>query len=195
MTWEYRGDGLYLCWSNHFHDHEKQDLAMFMWPTHAPEDTAKVEQLYEAIAEFIVGAQERIARLEAEKKQIARDALHEALANETLVDENRQLREQVAQTTKELAFRDFVQAQQSNIAMLNGTYEELRMALSSEIALHAAWTKRANEAEATVARLGPPVSDAEWRKIGYWKRRGQNVEHWAKREGMDALIKARKEKP
>jgi hypothetical protein len=32
---------------------------------------------------------ERISRLEAEKKQIARDALHEALANETLAARER----------------------------------------------------------------------------------------------------------
>jgi hypothetical protein len=114
--------------------------------------------------------------LEAEKKQIARDALHEALANEMLTDENRQLREQVAEIKKELAFRDFGQAQQSNIAMLNGTYEELRMALSAEIALHAAWTKRANEAEAAVAEA-EVIRDAAVKRLSLvWDF--QNKDYW-----------------
>jgi len=64
-----------------------------------PEDLQKAwmaRHLLEPPASEVVGELiERISRLEAEKKQIARDALHEALANETLVDENRQLRERL----------------------------------------------------------------------------------------------------
>jgi len=63
-----------------------------------PEDLQKAwmaRHLLEPPASEVVGELiERISRLEAEKKQIARDALHEALANEMLADENRQLREQ-----------------------------------------------------------------------------------------------------
>jgi hypothetical protein len=67
MTWEYRGEGLYICWSNRFHCGAKEDLAMFMWPFHAPEDTAAVECLYESIADFMVNAQRRLSAAEAER--------------------------------------------------------------------------------------------------------------------------------
>jgi uncharacterized protein (UPF0335 family) len=69
-----------------------------------PEDLKKAwmaRHLLEPPAAEVVGELiERISRLEAEKKQIARDVLHEALANEMLTDENRQLREQVADLEK-----------------------------------------------------------------------------------------------
>ena len=69
-----------------------------------PEDLKKAwmaRHLLEPPASEVVGELiERISRLEAEKKQIARDVLHEALANEMLADENRQLREQVARLSQ-----------------------------------------------------------------------------------------------
>jgi hypothetical protein len=58
LAWEYRGDGLYIYWNNPFDIDQggKQDVAMFMWPTHSPETTATVEQVYEAMAENFVSA-------------------------------------------------------------------------------------------------------------------------------------------
>jgi hypothetical protein len=70
MTWEYRGEGLYICWSNRFHCGAKEDLAMFMWPFHAPEDTAAVECLYESIADFMVNAQRRLSAAEQENAKL-----------------------------------------------------------------------------------------------------------------------------
>ena len=48
---------------------------------------------------------------------------------------------------REIAFRDFEQARVSDIALNYGPYVEIQKALSTEITMHAAWRKRAEEAE------------------------------------------------
>jgi hypothetical protein len=53
---EYRGEGLYIYWSNPFGDGRKEDVCMFMWPSHAVEDTAKVEAKYESMADAFIAA-------------------------------------------------------------------------------------------------------------------------------------------
>jgi len=82
----------------------------------------------------------------------------------------------LAEKEKEIAFRDFAQARASDIALNYGPYAEIQKSLSSEIALHEAWRKRAEEAEAKLytaeATLGTlmlwieeanaSVTDEEW---------------------------------
>ncbi len=53
LSWEYRGDGLYIFFANPWLDGQKTDLCMFMWPGHAQEATAEVEKAYEEAAQFI----------------------------------------------------------------------------------------------------------------------------------------------
>lgn len=54
LAWEYRGEGLYIYWSNPFNGGNKEDLVMFMWPSHAPEATDEVEKTYEGFAAHFV---------------------------------------------------------------------------------------------------------------------------------------------
>lgn len=53
---EYRGEGLYIYWQNPFSDGKKEDVLMFMWPSHPVESTREVEQIYEALAALFVKA-------------------------------------------------------------------------------------------------------------------------------------------
>jgi len=50
LSWEYRGEGLYIFWNNPFNGGIKEDVAMFMWPSHPPELTSEVEKTYEQLA-------------------------------------------------------------------------------------------------------------------------------------------------
>ena len=56
ITWGYEGEGLVLRWKNPFNGGRVETLAMMMWPIHAPEVTAEVEQMYEYIAADICAA-------------------------------------------------------------------------------------------------------------------------------------------
>ena len=67
---EYRGEGLYLYWNNPFNGGAKEDLLMFMWPSHPVEDTQRVEDLYEHFADLFANARRYKRALEIQAKRI-----------------------------------------------------------------------------------------------------------------------------
>lgn len=61
------------------------------------------------------------------------------------------MQDEIDRLTKELCIRDFVEARKSSVASSYGGYKEIKDALDTEIAMHAAWCKRAEEAESELA--------------------------------------------
>jgi hypothetical protein len=59
LAWEYRGDGLYIYWNNPFRgggEGKKEDILMFLWPSHDADLTAEVENKYEQFAQLFCDA-------------------------------------------------------------------------------------------------------------------------------------------
>lgn len=59
LAWEYRGEGLYIYWHNPFRGGEKEDVLMFLWPSHDVGVTLDVEKIYEKYAELFCEAANR----------------------------------------------------------------------------------------------------------------------------------------
>lgn len=49
LSWEYIGEELVIFWVNPY-TNKKEKIANFWWPEHPPEDTKKIEKIFETLA-------------------------------------------------------------------------------------------------------------------------------------------------